>query len=100
MQRLMVLARWNLHSSIQETKSILLSFIEAKNEFALELKENHKVIGSLGLEELSINLGRNYDNYIGQVIRYCFDIERYDFLLCSHSVTNRQSKRVIEKCGF
>lgn len=116
------MAGWNPHTSIQESKNILLSFIDEKNEFALELKENNKVIGSIGLEKLSITLNEPYDNYIGReigyvlsrdywgkgimpeavkrVIRFCFEEEQYDFLLCSHYITNNQSKRVIEKCGF
>lgn len=116
------MAGWNPHTSIQESEKILSSFIEGKNEFALELKENHKVIGSLGLEKLSISLNNSYENYIGReigyvlskeywgkglmpeavkrVIKYCFEEEKYDFLICSHFVTNNQSKKVIEKCGF
>lgn len=116
------MAGWNPHQSIQESKTILEMFIKGKNEFALELKENHKVIGSLGLEKMSLSLGGEYDNLAGReigyvlskaywgrglmpeavkvVIAYCFQNEKYDYLICSHSVTNNQSKRVIEKCGF
>ena len=39
------MAGWNPHQSVQESKTILEMFIKGKNEFALELKENHKVIG-------------------------------------------------------
>ena len=49
------MAGWNPHTSIQESKDILSSFIEEKNEFALELKENNKVVGSLGLEKLVLH---------------------------------------------
>lgn len=116
------MAGWNPHTSIRESEMVLASFIEEKKTFALELKENHKVIGSLGLEELSISPGNFYDNSVGReigyvlnkeywgrglmpeavkrVIRFCFEEERYDFLMCSHSVANERSKRVIEKCGF
>ncbi len=116
------MAGWNPHTSIQETETILSSFMEEKNEFALELKENHKVIGSLGLKTLSISLNDLYDNYVGReigyvlskeywgkglmpeavkrVIKFCFEEGKYDYLLCSHANTNNQSKRVIEKCGF
>lgn len=38
------MAGWNPHTSIEESEKILSMFIEGKNEFALELKENHKVI--------------------------------------------------------
>lgn len=116
------MAGWNPHTSIQESKTILEMFINEKMTFALELKENHKVIGSLGLEKMSLSLGGEYDNLAGReigyvlskaywgrglmpeavkaVIAYCFQNEKYDYLICSHSVTNNQSKRVIEKCGF
>lgn len=116
------MAGWNPHTSIRESDKILSLFIKNKKVFALELKENHKVIGSLGLEKLSISLNDPYDNYIGReigyvlskeywgkglmpeavkrVIKYCFEEKKYDFLLCRHYITNSQSKRVIEKCGF
>ena len=115
-------AGWNPHASIQESEEILASFIQEKTQYAIELKENDKVIGSIGIEELSLPLDPPYDNYIGRelgyvlskaywgkgimpeavkrVIQDCFEVEHYDFLLCSHSITNEQSKRVIEKCGF
>lgn len=116
------MAGWNPHSSIQESKKILDMFIEGKKTFALELKDNHKVIGSLGLEVLSLSLNEEYDNLIGReigyvlskdywgkglmpeavdrVIKFCFEQEKYDYLMCSHSTVNSQSKRVIEKSGF
>lgn len=37
---------------------------------------------------------------VNRVIRFCFENEKYDYLMCSHSVVNHQSKRVIEKSGF
>ena len=116
------MAGWNPHTSIQESKTILEMFIQGKMTFALELKENHKVIGSLGLETLSLSLGDEYDNLAGReivyvlskdywgkglmpeavnsVIQFCFEKENYDYLMCSHSVINSQSKKVIEKSGF
>lgn len=116
------MAGWNPHTSIQESKTILEMFIKEKKTFALELKDNHKVIGSLGLEEISLSLNEEYDNFVGReigyvlskdywgkglmpeavnrVIKFCFERENYDYLMCSHYVTNNQSKRVIEKSGF
>ena len=116
------MAGWNPHTSIQESKTILEMFIQGKMTFALELKENHKVIGSLGLETLSLSLGDAYENLAGReigyvlskdywgkglmpeavnsVIQFCFEKENYDYLMCSHSVINSQSKKVIEKSGF
>ena len=96
------MAGWNPHTSIQESKNILEMFIQGKMTFALELKENHKVIGSLGLETLSLLLRDEYENLVGRelgyvlskeywgkglmpeavnrVIKFCFEQENYDYL--------------------
>lgn len=80
------------------------------------LKQTHKVIGSLGLEENSLSLNEKYDNSAGReigyvlskdywgkelmpeavdrVIKFCFEKEKYDYLMCSHFVGNNQLKRV------
>lgn len=116
------MAGWEPHKSIQESKKILDMFIREKKTFALELKENHKVIGSLGLENLSLLLDEKYEklagreigyvlskDYWGQglmpeavkrVIRFCFEDLNYDYLICCHWIENSQSQRVIEKSGF
>lgn len=116
------MAGWKPHTSIEESKKILYSFIRGKNECAIELKENNKVIGSVGLNEIFIDLGEPYTDLKGReigyvlskkywgkgimteavkrVIQFCFVDEKFDFLQCSHSIENNQSRRVIEKCGF
>lgn len=117
------MAGWKPHKSLEESKNILQMFQKGKNVFALELKENHKVIGSLGLEKYNPQLNEKFyeeskgreigyvisKEYWGQglaveatkrVIQYCFQEQKYDFLVCEHFVSNLQSKRVIEKCGF
>lgn len=116
------MAGWMPHPSIEVSKEILESFIEKKNVFALELKSNHKVIGSLGLETIVIQLGEPYNrlrgrevgyvlskDYWGQglmpeavsrLTEYCFENPDYEFLQCTHAFVNEQSKRVIEKTGF
>lgn len=116
------MAGWTPHASIEESQKILNDFMEEKNVFAIQLKENEKVIGSLGLEELSLDLGVPYTDMAGRevgyvlskaywgkgimpeavkrVIRFCFEERHFDYLLCRHDVGNWQSKRVIEKCGF
>ncbi len=43
-------------------------FIQRKKTFALELKENHKVIGSIGLEVLSYTLNDEYEKLLGREI--------------------------------
>lgn len=115
------MAGWPTHENIETSKMILDIFIKGKVTFALELKDNHKVIGSLGIEELR-PLDETYDALAGrdigyvlskdywgkglmveavkEVISYCFNKLDYDFLTCYHFNTNLQSKRVIEKVGF
>lgn len=115
-------AGWKPHESIEESKKILDLFIQNRHTFALELKENHKVIGSLGIElyrekltdeleklkgrEIGYVLNKDYwgkgimPEAVTKVIQYCFEDLKLDFLLCSHFNFNKQSKRVIEKCGF
>ena len=43
------MAGWMPHESVQKSQMILDLFIREKKTFALEYKENGKVIGSLGL---------------------------------------------------
>ncbi len=113
------MAGWCHHKTREESAQILHMFIDHKKTFALELKENGKVIGSLGMEELDPDpepdkQGREVGYvlskaYWGQglmpeavkaVIDYCFRVLHYDFLTCGHFSQNEQSRRVIEKCGF
>lgn len=115
------MAGWLPHESIEESRTILGFFIRDKKTFALELKENGKVIGSLGLEEREVELpvaddtiGREIGyaiskDYWGRgltpeavkaVIEYCFKELSFDWLTCGHFVRNNQSRRVVEKSGF
>lgn len=114
------MAGWLPHKSPDESHRILTHFLTEKKTFALEYQG--KVIGSLGIEaynednypELSELSGREIGyvlskDYWGQglmpeavraVIRYLFETVQLDFILVGHFTWNRQSARVIEKCGF
>ena len=114
------MAGWCHHKSLEESQMILDMFLAGRKTFALELKENGRVIGSLGLEEMRPDpvdgdkLGREFGyvlskDYWGRglmpeavqaVIGYCFDVLQLDYITCGHFRQNAQSKRVIEKCGF
>ncbi len=115
------MAGWAHHKSMDESRRILEIFIEEKKTFAISLKENGKVIGSLGLEEREEKMDLPEDSkgreigyalskdYWGQglmpeackaVIQYCFEKLDLDWLTCCHYIRNNQSRRVIEKCGF
>ena len=115
------MAGWNHHQSVEETQRILGLFISGKKTFALELKENGKVIGSLGLEprdedaglpeelqgrEIGYVLSRDYwgrglmPEAVKAVIDYCFKELSFDYLTCGHFDRNDRSRRVVEKSGF
>jgi len=114
------MAGWLPHQSIEESRMVLGMFIEGKKTFAIEYEG--KVIGSLGIEEydeeklpefadrrgreLGFVLAKPYwgrglmPEAVREVIRYCFEEEGLDFLVCCHFTDNLQSWRVQEKCGF
>ena len=112
------MAGWLPHKSKEESQRILDMFIRGKKTLALELKENGKVIGSLGIEEpesapetgtgreLGYVLSKDHwgrglmPEAVRAVIDYCFRELCYDYITCSHFDWNSQSRRVIEKCGF
>jgi len=114
------MAGWNHHQNIEESSSILDSFIEGKHTFAIEY--NDKVIGSLGLEnyneglfpELDPLMGKELGFVIGKdywgqgivkeaceaVIKWLFLWLQLDFVSCVYFLENKQSQRVQEKIGF
>ena len=117
------MAGWKHHESIEKSQEILDVFIKEDKTFAIVLKENNKVIGSLGIEKYGMEHAlTEFDGYIGReigyvlsksywgkglmpeavraVIRYLFDDLHFDFLLCGYYDFNIQSKKVQEKCGF
>ena len=117
------MAGWAPHENLEKSQMILNLFINEKKTFALVLKENNKVIGSLGLEsgerkeledcfsllkgrEIGYVLSKDYwgkglmPEAVNRVISYAFDEQGWDYLLCGHFNENMQSKRVIEKSGF
>ena len=117
------MAGWKHHESMDETRKILNLFIDNDNVFAICLKENDRVIGSLGVEKYGLEEKlTEFDGYYGRelgyvlskdfwgrglvpeavtaVIEYLFHELCYDFLLCGYYNFNERSRRVQEKCGF
>ena len=118
------MAGWPHHQSIEISESILRSFIEQNEVFAVFHKARGKVIGSLGVhapppwlseDERYKNLNAYKIGYVlakdfwGQglmpeavkaVIDYGFNKLGIDAFTCEHFTENSQSRRVIEKTGF
>lgn len=115
-------AGWEHHKSKDKSLTILKMFIEKKKVFAIVLKENQKVIGSIGIEELSEELDKDLDNLLGRelgyvlnkdywnkgimkeaiskVVDYCFNTLKLNFLMASYFNHNIASKKVLENLNF
>ena len=116
-------AGWAHHKSKQESQEILKRFIAEDKTFAICLKKDGKVIGSLGVEKYGLEESlTEFNGYLGReigyvlakpcwgkgimpeavtaVIKYLFKEVGLDFLICGYYDFNAQSKRVQEKCGF
>lgn len=113
-------AGWAPHQNLEESQKILDMFIEEDDTWAIVLKENHQVIGSIGLHnrkpkealahltqaEIGYVLHPDYwgNGYmpeaVKKVIAFAFDELNLSLLWCGHYDFNEKSKRVIQKVGF
>lgn len=116
-------AGWKHHESIDESREILDLFIDHDKVFAICLKENNKVIGSIGIEKYGLeDVLTEFDDHYGRelgfvlskdhwgnglmpeavnaAVNYLFNELNFDFLICGYYNFNNRSKRVGEKCGF
>lgn len=111
-------AGWKPHETIEESLKILNMMMSEHEVWGIELKDNHQLIGTIGLHV------RNFDNAIANrkeigyvlddtywnqgymteavrhVIDYAFIDEELDEVVCGHATHNLRSKRVIDKSGF
>ena len=114
------MAGWLPHKDAQQTQKILDSFIGKKKTFALDCQG--KVIGSLGVEyydekespeldllrtrALGFVLSKDYwgrglmPEAVNAVIRWLFEEQKLDAIICAHFDWNTRSARVQAKCGF
>lgn len=110
-------AGWAPHAGPEVSAEIVRHFIERGDVWALELKENGKVIGSVGLHGdrrregvearmVGYVLSRDYwgrglmTEAVRRVMRFAFEEMGLAILSVSHYPFNSRSARVIEKCGF
>ncbi len=111
-------AGWLPVTNLKDCKALLTTrFIGEPAYWALELKANRKVLGSIGLTKdvkrsypkaFSMGYSMNHD-YWGQglmteaarrIVRHAFEDLGVELLSCYHYGENLRSRRVIEKCGF
>lgn len=113
-------AGWKPHKDENESKDIIKMFITNDDVYAIVLKSQNKVIGSIGFhnrkpDEKLDNLEQRKIRYVlnpkywgnGYVpeavnclINYGFKQLNLDLIWCGHYDFNNKSKRVNEKCGF
>lgn len=113
-------AGWPPHKTIKDAKNRILSLIDKQEVFAIELKEEQKVIGSIGVQYTSFHSqmrkankrqvgfsihpdywGKGYaTEALLQVIDHLFTASQVDRIYCSFIKGNAASKRVMEKCGL
>lgn len=108
-------AGWLEHKSIKDTKVVLKYNISKKDVYAIEYKENSKVIGLVSLikmsyfedeYELGYVLNKDYWNKgimseaINIFIDYAFNTLNIKKIITGHSPDNIASKKIIINNGF
>ncbi|HLR20489.1 MAG TPA: GNAT family N-acetyltransferase [Tissierellaceae bacterium] len=113
-------AGWTPHNNEKESKEIIRMFIDKGDVYAIVLKSEDKVIGSIGFhddildntvaklrqKEIGYVLNPKYwgkgiiPEAVNRVIEYRFEKLDLDLIWCGHFNFNTNSKRVIEKTGF
>lgn len=108
------------HKSIKDSLFVLHNFLEIKGAFAVCLKENGRIVGSIGLHfkedtyltskddecELGYWIGMPYwrNGYateaVTRVLEYAFADLNVSTIWSSHYDGNYKSKSVLEKLGF
>lgn len=110
-------AGWPVHQTLQESETIIRRFIEEQTVWAIVLKPEQRVIGSIGLHpktdlqgQVSYELGYVLSTpYEGQgimseavqaVLEYAFVYCNHPLVKVFHFIENHKSRKVIERAGF
>jgi len=110
-------AGWDYHRNREEALLLLKNFSNNNEIWAMEHKENSKVIGSIGVhkDRKRDNKGARMLGYVlnpeywGRglcteatlaIVKHAFEGMKVSLLSVYHYPDNERSRRVIEKCGF
>ena len=114
-------AGWTPHKDINESLEIIKTIFNNESVYAIEYKENNKVIGCIGyltndkshlknLKENEVEIGywvsEDYWNKgicteaCKILIKYCFEIKKFKIIWGTYFLENLASGKVMEKCGF
>jgi len=113
-------AGWPVHENLETSNRIIKNFITNGDVYAIVLKSENKVIGSLGVHErypdeslkdlkqreIGYVLNPKYwgrgimPEAVKHVIKHCFEELNLDLIWCGYFSFNEKSKSVVHKCGF
>jgi len=113
-------AGWQPHKDEEESKAIIQMFHQNNDSYAIVLKSENKVIGSIGIHnkkpddslsdlnqrEIGYVLNPKYwgrgivPEAVNCLIEHGFNNLNLDLIWCAHYDFNNKSKRVVEKCNF
>lgn len=111
------MAGWKPHDTLEESQQILKSFVESSEVWAIVLKEDNKVIGSIGLHKdrkrdiencrmLGYVLSEEYWGKslmleaVHSVLNHAFNMLNLELVSVYHYPFNKQSASVIKNAGF
>lgn len=114
------IAGWMPHKNVEESREIIEKILSRDETYAVVLKETGKAVGCVGFNfgangnvpltdqegELGYWLGVSFwgrgliPEAAKEVIRHGFEELHLAKIWCCCAVSNEQSKRVQEKCGF
>lgn len=112
-------AGWPVHTSVENSRDIIIDALSRENIFAVCLKDN-KAIGSIGIKfredstlhlseqeaEIGYWIGKEFwgkgfmPEAVKKIILYCFEELNLEKIWSGYYDGNEKSKRVQEKCGF
>lgn len=111
-------AGWPVHTSVENSREIIETVLSAEGTYAVVLKDTNLPVGCIGImhnknvptleDEVEIGywLGKPYwgQEIIPEackvLIRYCFEMLGCSKIWASYYNANRNSCRVMQKCGF
>ena len=119
-ERVGPIAGWPVHTSVENSREIIRTVLSAPETYAVCLKEDNRVIGSIGLmrgSQSNLNLsdtegeigfwlgvpfwGKGFiPEAVRGLIRHAFVDLHLETLWCGYFDGNEKSKRCQEKCGF
>lgn len=113
-------AGWKTHQSVEESLEIIRTVFSNDYTWAIELKETHEAIGTIGYYthdtsnihigtkdcEVGYWIGKPYWNLgiateaLRLMIHHCINVMHFETIWADHFMGNVASGRVMEKCGF